>query len=46
MMQAGVNVELHSFPGTWHGSSVITSAAVSKRASEEMVMVLRRALCG
>jgi acetyl esterase len=45
LLEAGVAVELHSFPGTWHGSSVVTSAAVSRRAAEEMTVVLRRALC-
>ena len=46
MLQAGVSVELHSFPGTWHGSTAITAAAVSRRQLDEMVVVLRRALRG
>jgi hypothetical protein len=37
-------VELHQFPGTFHGSAMVTTAAVSKRAQRESVMVLRRAL--
>jgi acetyl esterase/lipase len=45
MLQAGVSVELHSFSGTWHGSTAITAAAVSRRQLDEMVVVLRRALC-
>jgi acetyl esterase/lipase len=45
MMEAGVSVELHSFPGTFHGSAVVTTAAVSKRASAEMFVALRRGLC-
>jgi acetyl esterase/lipase len=44
MMEAGVSVELHSFPGTFHGSAVVTTAAVSKRASAEMFVALRRGL--
>jgi acetyl esterase/lipase len=45
LLQSGVNVELHSFPGTWHGSTAITTAAVSQRQMHEMTVVLRRALC-
>ncbi len=44
LMQAGVQVELHSYPGTFHGSTVVTSAAVSKRADEELMTALRRGL--
>jgi acetyl esterase/lipase len=44
MMEAGVSVELHSFPGTFHGSAVVTTAAVSRRASAEMFVALRRGL--
>lgn len=44
LMQAGVPVELHSYPGTFHGSSVVTHAAVSQRQHKEMLDVLRRAL--
>lgn len=29
LLEAGVSVELHSFPGTFHGSSIATTAAVS-----------------
>ena len=45
LLQAGVSVELHTFPGTWHGSTAITAAAVSQRQMHEMIVVLRRALC-
>jgi len=31
LMQAGVSVELHSYPGTFHGSSLVINAAVSQR---------------
>jgi acetyl esterase/lipase len=44
LLQAGVSVELHQFPGTFHGSALVTSAAVSRRAQSEVTTVLRRAL--
>ena len=44
LLQAGVSVELHQFPGTFHGSAMVVSAAVSRRAHREAAEVLRRAL--
>jgi acetyl esterase/lipase len=44
LLQAGVSVELHQFPGTFHGSALVTTAAVSKRAQRETATVLRKAL--
>ena len=44
LMEAGVQVELHSFPGTFHGSGLVTSAAVSRRANDELLGALRRGL--
>jgi acetyl esterase len=44
LLQAGVSVELHQFPGTFHGSALVTSAAISQRAQKESTIVLRRAL--
>jgi acetyl esterase len=44
MMQAGVPVELHSYPGTFHGSALFPAAGVSQRAAGELVDVLRRGL--
>ena len=44
LMRDGVNTELHSFPGTFHGSSLFSSARISRRESAEMFAVLRRAL--
>jgi acetyl esterase/lipase len=44
LLQAGVSVELHQFPGTFHGSALVTSAAVSRRAQGEVAAVLRRVL--
>ena len=44
LMEAGVCVELHSFPGTFHGSSLVPGAAVSKRAQHELLVALARGL--
>lgn len=44
LLQAGVPVELHQWPGTFHGSQVILSADVSRRQIAELGDVLRRAL--
>ena len=44
MLQAGVSVELHQFPGTFHGSSVVAHAEVSRRQAAEQLAVLRRRL--
>ncbi len=45
LMEAGVTVELHSFPGTFHGSAgLIPTAAVSQRITREMFEALSRGL--
>jgi acetyl esterase len=44
LLGAGVSVELHSYPGTFHGSSMVTTAGVSQRMANEQMNVLRRAL--
>lgn len=44
LLNAGVHVELHSYPGTYHGSSKVTAATVSRRIADEQMLVLRRAL--
>jgi len=44
LLQAGVPVELHSYPGTFHGSALLPSAEVSKRNAREVLDALRRAL--
>ena len=44
LLQAGVPVELHQWPGTFHGSMAALSAKVSQRQISELCAVLRRAL--
>lgn len=44
LLQAGVSVELHQWPGTFHGSTAALSANVSQRQIAELSAVLRRAL--
>jgi acetyl esterase/lipase len=44
LMQAGVTVELHQWPGTFHGSQAILSADSSQRQIAELTGALRRAL--
>lgn len=44
LMAAGVSVELHTFPGTFHGSALAQGTAVVARMDAELVGVLRRAL--
>jgi acetyl esterase/lipase len=44
LMQAGVSVELHTFPGTFHGSAMLQHAAVSQRQQQELKTILTRAL--
>ena len=44
LLGAGVNVELHLFPGTFHGSALVQHAAISQHEQAEAVAVLRQAL--
>jgi acetyl esterase/lipase len=44
LLQAGVSVELHSYPGTFHGSALVPTAGVSMRAMADEVVALRRRL--
>ncbi|WP_410657106.1 alpha/beta hydrolase [Amycolatopsis sp. lyj-112] len=44
LLASGVTTELHLFPGTFHGSSSVEHAAVSKREVAEALTVLARAL--
>ena len=40
----GVPVELHQWPGTFHGSQAILSAEISQRQNAELTAALHRAL--
>jgi acetyl esterase/lipase len=44
LLQAGVSVEVHQWPGTFHGSQAILSADISQRQITELTAALRRAL--
>ncbi|MFJ8214514.1 alpha/beta hydrolase [Streptomyces sp. NPDC096033] len=44
LLRAGVSVELHQWPGTFHGSQAILSAEVSQRQIDGLGGALRRAL--
>jgi acetyl esterase len=44
LLQAGVQVELHQFSGTFHGSQVISSAEVSQRQLAALTAALRRGI--
>lgn len=44
LLQAGVSVELHQWPGTFRGSQAVLSAEVSQRQIAELAAALRRAL--
>ncbi|ARQ70812.1 alpha/beta hydrolase [Streptomyces marincola] len=44
LLTAGVAAELHLFPGTFHGASLVRHAAVARRMAAEELAVLRRAL--
>jgi acetyl esterase len=39
-----VPVELHQWPGTFHGSQAILSAEISQRQNAELAAALHRAL--
>ncbi|MFD9700270.1 alpha/beta hydrolase [Lentzea sp. NPDC059081] len=44
LAHAGVPTELRLYPGTFHGSSLVESAAVSRRMAEDEIDALRRGL--
>ncbi|MCW2814446.1 MAG: Acetyl esterase/lipase [Nocardioides sp.] len=44
MLAAGVSVEVHSYPGTFHGVQIAQGTAVVERMDRELVEVLRRRL--
>jgi acetyl esterase len=43
LLQAGVAVELHAFPGTFHGSAMARNAAVHVRERAELYAVIAKA---
>ncbi|NNE73581.1 MAG: alpha/beta hydrolase [Acidimicrobiales bacterium] len=42
LLEAGVSTELHAYPGTFHGSALVQTAAVSKRSGADSMAALRR----
>ncbi|MDH3705865.1 MAG: alpha/beta hydrolase [Acidimicrobiia bacterium] len=46
MMRDGVQVELHSYPGTFHGSGLFGEADVSVRDTADSIRAIRRGLGG
>jgi len=44
LLAAGVPVELHVFPGTFHGSTLLHRAQISRRELRERIAVLRAGL--
>lgn len=44
LLQSGVKVELHNYPGTFHGSSMLPHAAISQQENNDVRSALRRAL--
>lgn len=44
LLEAGVAAELHTFPGTFHGASMVPEASVTQRMLNESLHVLRRGL--
>ena len=45
LLAAGVSTEIHCYPGTFHGSSMVVDAALSKRGVADMLAALGRGLC-
>ena len=44
MMEAGVQVELHSYPGTVHGFDFLIESEISALAVEESIIAFKRAM--
>lgn len=45
LLSAGVSTEIHCYPGTFHGSSMVVDAALSKHGVTNMFTALARGLC-
>lgn len=46
LLRSGVSVELHQWPGTFHGSQAVQTAEISQRQLAELGAALRRGLAG
>lgn len=46
LMRAGVPTELHVYPGAYHGFDIVSEAAVTRKAHQNSISALRRALHG
>ncbi len=44
LLEAGVSVELHCFPGTFHGSAMLPGTEFAKRGASEVLAALERRL--
>jgi len=44
LLAAGVSVELHSYPGAFHGTAIAQGSAIARRMEEERLGALARAL--
>lgn len=44
LMAAGVSVELHTYPGTFHGAQLVQTAAVVQRMNADLLAAFDRAL--
>ena len=44
LLAAGVSVELHNYPGAFHGASLATNATVSRRSGADLVAALNAKL--
>jgi acetyl esterase len=44
LLAAGVPVELHMFPGTFHGSAMVATAQITQRELDDGIAAMRYAL--
>lgn len=44
LLEAGVSTEIHAYPGTFHGSSMVANAQVSLNSARDASAALRKAL--